>query len=123
VAADRLIVPDPRQATTEISPAETASAGFAVETHVLARLLGIKLLTLEGVVFVSPARVSRGSAADAMQIQTSSPRRQGPEVRSHPRTGGRETLPTGSALGDTARLLEQCAEDLHALDVDQIAAP
>ena len=115
VAADRLVVPDPVRPTAQLVPAETGSDGFAVETHVLARLLGIKLLTLEGVVLVSPAQVSRDDVDRAGYPQQSPP---------NPTNGvadGRTSPGTG--LGDAARLLDECTEELRALDADPAARP
>ncbi len=108
VAADRLVVPDPVRPTAQLVPAETGSAGFAVETHVLARLLGIKLLTLEGVVLVSPAQVSRGDVNEP-DAQQSPP---------NPTNGVPGRTSPGTSLGDAARLLDECTEELRTLDAD-----
>jgi hypothetical protein len=129
VAADPLVVPEPQTGSAQVAPAETASDGFAVETHVLARLLGIKLLTLEGVVLVSPARVSR-QAVDGRRAPTTSPakapsprRRTDATIRNRGAvndTAAREGLPRGSTLGEAARLLDECHDELRALEADRI---
>ena len=107
-AADRLVVPDPVRPTAQLAPAETGFDGLAVETHVLARLLGIKLLTLEGVVLISPAQVSRGGVNEAVAQQLAPPSTNGVPGRTSP----------GTSLGDAARLLDECTEELRTLDAD-----
>lgn len=109
VAADRLVVPDPVRPTAQLTPAETGSDGLAVETHILARLLGVKLLTLEGVVLVSPAQVSRNGAPE--------PPAQLPVVTSD---SSRNQLSAGTGLGEAARLLDECTEELRALDAARV---
>ncbi len=123
VAADRLVVPAPERQTAHLVPAETGSDGFAVETHVLARLLGVKLLTLEGVVLVSPAQVSQ----DGRHEPVARPIPLRPVGDAQPRTlpkrepGGRNDSPGASSLGEAARLLDECTEELRALDATRIA--
>lgn len=131
VAADRLVVREPVQTTAHLAPAETASDGLAVETHILARLLGVKLLTLEGVVLVSPAAVTpedsaRASGSTTRTGSTSTTRTvsnvpaQQISSRRHVDANG---LTPGSGLAGAARLLDECAEELRALDTDRIARP
>jgi len=120
VAADRLVVPDPVRPTAQLVPAETGSDGFAVETHVLARLLGIKLLTLEGVVLVSPAQVSRGGVIGPVAQQPPPLPTNGVPQRTSRSHVQRTELPAGTNLGDAARLLDECTEELRALDADQV---
>jgi hypothetical protein len=95
--------------TAQLTPAETGSDGLAVETHILARLLGVKLLTLEGVVLVSPAQVSRNGAPE--------PPAQLPVVTSD---SSRNQLSAGTGLGEAARLLDECTEELRALDAARV---
>jgi len=52
-------------ATGDSGITDDLSQGFVVETAILARLLGIKLLTLEGVVYVSPPVLARLKTAAA----------------------------------------------------------
>jgi hypothetical protein len=105
-----LVVPDPVRPTAQLTPAETGSGGLAVETHVLARLLGVKLLTLEGVVLISPAQVSRNGVDE-------------PPARLPVASidGGRNRQSAGTGLGDAARLLDECTEELRALDAARVA--
>jgi hypothetical protein len=123
VAADRLVVPAPERPTAHLVPAETGSDGFAVETHVLARLLGVKLLTLEGVVLVSPAQVSQ----DGIHEPVAPPIPLRAIGDGHPRTlpkrapARRTDAAGGSSLGEAARLLDECTEELRALDATRIA--
>jgi hypothetical protein len=122
VAADRLVVPEPVQTTAHLAPAETASDGLAVETHILARLLGVKLLTLEGVVLVSPAAVSREDSTTASTSTTRTVSNPPGQIssRRYAHTNG---LTPGSGLAGAARLLDECAAELRALDADRIARP
>jgi hypothetical protein len=113
-----MVVPQSLHAAALVDPAETSSDGLAVETYVLARLLGIKLLTLEGLVLVSPAAVRRSDGPP-----TSRPRRA--TERLPTRDGSRRTPSTkgsgpGSGLVGAARLLDQCAEELRALGASRV---
>ena len=104
VAADRLVVPAPERQTAHLVPAETGSDGFAVETHVLARLLGVKLLTLEGVVLVSPAQVSQDGRHEP--VARPIPLRQSAMRNPAPcRSGSLEAATTPQARHPSARLL------------------
>ena len=124
VAADRLVVPEPVQTTAHLAPAETASDGLAVETHILARLLGVKLLTLEGVVLVSPAAVSReGSATASTPTTRTVSKAPAREISSRRHNADTNGLTPGSGLAGAARLLDECTEELRALDKDRIARP
>jgi hypothetical protein len=60
-----------------------------VETHLLARLLGVRLLRLDGVVTVAPARVS-GSPVDPRSVPMTS------------------TMELGAGLERAAHLLRDC---------------
>jgi hypothetical protein len=108
-----MVVPQSLHAAALVDPAETASDGLAVETYVLARLLGIKLLTLEGLVLVTPAAVRRPDGSPT----TSPPR--GPE-QPRERDRSRRAIVAngsgpGSGLAGAARLLDECTEELRAL--------
>jgi hypothetical protein len=116
-----LVVPDPVRPTAQLAPAETGSDGFAVETHVLARLLGVKLLTLEGIVLVSPARVSRnGVDAPLAQLSPPTPTNGVARRRRRSQPEGTAAVAAGSGLGDAARLLDDCTEELRALDASRM---
>ena len=123
VAADRLVVREPVQTTAHLAPAETASDGLAVETHILARLLGVKLLTLEGVVLVSPAAVTPEDSARASGSTTRTVSNVPAQQISSRRHADANGLTPGSGLAGAARLLDECAEELRALDTDRIARP
>jgi hypothetical protein len=105
-ASDRLLVPKSTNGATRLAPIDTASHGFAIETHVLARLLGVKLLTLEGVVLVSPAEVAIPMSSDERE-----PAWAPPATPIEPRGSSSET-----SLERASRLLRECADDLRALE-------
>jgi hypothetical protein len=65
------------------------SSGVLVETHLLARLLGIRLLRVDGVVTVAPARISASPV----------------DPRSVPMTS---TMELGVGLERAAHLLRDC---------------
>jgi hypothetical protein len=108
-----LVVPQSPGATARLAPAETASDGLAVEAYVLARLLGLKLLTLEALVLVSPAAVRGGDAESSAFRQPRASVRSSAETRS--RTTRRDGLAPGSGLAGAARLLDECADELRRL--------
>jgi hypothetical protein len=118
-AADRLIVPQSLDAIARLVPAETASDGFALETYVLARLMGLKLLTLEGVVLVSPAAVHRGDA-ESTTIRHGPARRDASSGRGSRRTGKVAGVGHGSALAAAARLVDECTAELEALTATRV---
>lgn len=137
MAADRLVVPGPTSGSARLTPSDTASDGFVVETHVLARLLGVKLLTLEGVVLVSPAQVRRppdaqtnGRPTESERVRSaSSPHARRPltsktsgTTRATTTSASRSAVRAtdgdgrpGSDLGRAARLLDECAGELRSL--------
>jgi hypothetical protein len=108
-----LVVPQSPGATARLAPAETASDGLAVEAYVLARLLGLKLLTLEALVLVSPAAVRGGDTESSAVPQPRAPVRSSAETRS--RTTRRDGLAPGSRLAGAARLLDECTDELRSL--------
>jgi hypothetical protein len=85
---------------------------------VLARLLGIKLLTLEGTVLVSPTRVQGLDLP--RDVSTSGPQSDGPDPSWWTRDAGssatRPDAPVGARLELSARLLDECADELRGLD-------
>jgi hypothetical protein len=94
------------------------SDGLVIETSVLARLLGIKLLTLEGTVLVSPTRVQGlGLSRD---VSTTGPQSDGLEAFRRTRDAAspstQRDAPIGASLELSARLLDECADELRGLD-------
>ncbi|HEY2877819.1 hypothetical protein [Nocardioides sp.] len=67
------------------------SSGVLVETHLLARLLGVRLLRIDGVVTVAPARISASPV----------------DPRSVPMTS---TMELGAGLERAAHLLRDCEQ-------------
>jgi hypothetical protein len=124
-AADRHIATDqPAQLRAQLGRTDNLSGGFALETSVLARLLGIKLLTLEGVVFVLPAEIreprgrpaGRSHAATTVDARTTRdlPSRTVPNANQFTREAPAEGR-TGSRLDQAARLLDECSAELRSL--------
>lgn len=68
------------------------SDGVLVETHLLARLLGIRLLRIDGVVTMAPARVT-GAPVDPRAVPMTS------------------TMELGAGLERAAHLLRDCERD------------
>ena len=86
----------------------TLAGGAVVHTSLVARLLGVRLLTVEGTVVLSP--VSFGDPpADSV-----------PAVRADTTTSpvDARTAPQGigARLGPSARLIDESVKDLHTLD-------
>jgi hypothetical protein len=102
-----------------VTPASSRhlSDGLVIETSVLARLLGIKLLTLEGTVLVSPAQVHGGFSRD---MSTSAPQSDGlgtaERTRDAASSATRPDGRLGARLELSARLLDECADELRGLD-------
>ncbi len=94
------------------------SDGVIIETSVLARLLGIKLLTIEGTVLVSPAQVREGYQAPATPaIET---RRELPAAGLNggaaARSGAVSGEAVGARLGMAARLLAESSQNLRRIE-------
>jgi hypothetical protein len=116
-----LVVPQLLDAEARLAPAETSSDGLAIETHVLARLLGLKLLTLEGRVLVSPAAVHAGRTEPApprQSVRDRSPRRG--RNGAGRGDGAVPALPNprpaadpGVRLAAAARLVNECSRELR----------
>lgn len=94
--------------------ADDLSQGFVVETSVLARLLGIKLLTLEGVVFVSPARVVEPPAERARVVEPPT-RTPISSAAGHRNSEAPDGDCVGARLGDAGKLLDECSAELRLL--------
>jgi hypothetical protein len=103
-------------ATAQLAPTETGSDGLAVETYVLARLLGLKLLTLEGLVLVSPAEVRHREARSSAPREPASVDAEARSTRSAIPDGHGP----GSGLAGAARLLEECTEELRTLTTSRV---
>ena len=95
------------------------SDGIVVEASVLARLLGIKLLTLEGTVVLSPAELREIGANGGHPIRTAS-------ISAHP-SDGRASLASeaeidsddghgiGTRLASAEQIVASCSETLARL--------
>jgi hypothetical protein len=99
------------------------SDGVVVQASVLARLLGVKLLTVDATVLVSPAQLT-GDEIQQDAGPVTAPRPQ-PEVHGLVLGAGSAGTPSparspnglvGSRLGLAARLLEDSTGDLRKLD-------
>jgi hypothetical protein len=91
------------------------SEGVVVQTSLLARVLGIKLLTVEGTVLLSPARLQQPenyNAATAASCDLPADIQRDGAGESSP------VLPVGSRLGLVARLLDENATQLGDLNPD-----
>lgn len=98
------------------------SDGVIIETSVLARLLGIKLLTLEGTVLVSPAQLQEAYQAYATTVAAPAAVETPREIRAERLNGGSPTRsgPSGAVVGArldaAARLLGESSRDLHSIE-------
>lgn len=122
-ASRRIVGPEPTLPRAVIADSNSRlSDGVIIETSVLARLLGVKLLTLEGTVLVSPAQVRDDGyqvpAARAVPVEPT-----GGEPGAVPRgiegESGRRDKPggaVGARLGLAARLLRESTHDLHSIE-------
>ena len=108
------MVPEASDATARLRPSDTDTDGFAIETTVLARLLGIKLLTLEGVVLVSPAQVRASNVVS--QGPTGAPTTETGRAITSSNSRAHLGMGPGHGLEDAARLLNECTKDLQALE-------
>jgi hypothetical protein len=103
-----------------LAPADSAAGGFAIETSVLARLLGMKLLTLEGVVLVSPAQVRQLQGANGTPDRSATgatPAKTVVPAATTPVTGRRSatTDHPGNRLAQAAHVLEESSKELRQL--------
>lgn len=91
-----------------------------MRTCLVARLLGVRLLTVEGTVSLTPA------AFDAVQdhgvwravsaVEANASVQHGPWPRRRELVGDPSSGAIGARLGDTVRLIDQAITDLSALD-------
>lgn len=91
---------------TRPSGTDTLAGGAVVRTSLVARLLGVRLLTVEGTVLLSPASfgappadIARTTARTTAQM----------DARTVPKG-------IGARLGPSARLIDESIDDLRALD-------
>lgn len=100
------------------------SDGLLIETSVLARLFGFKLLTLEGTVVVTPAQLRELSHGRPVGIDpTSVARADGAAgslsgTRSLTTTAVESGERVGIRLAEAVRLLDESAGDLEGLEQD-----
>ncbi|MFG1813614.1 hypothetical protein ACGFIF_07625 [Kribbella sp. NPDC049174] len=82
----------------------TLAGGAVVRTSLVARLLGVRLLTVEGTVLLSP--ISFSSPPPPVDVAGTTTRL------------NTETAPKaiGARLGPSARLIDESIKDLRALD-------
>jgi hypothetical protein len=114
-AASRRVVEAPLgpPALVEPDPAQSLSDGLIIESSLLARLLGVKLLTLEGTIVLSPAHVRLGVPplrAGSQSAHDGLPLRPAEIGRAPVAVSAR----IGSGLADAVRLLDESAAELDA---------
>ncbi len=122
-ASDRqIVVKHPGPLGARLARTDHLSGGFAVEASVLARLLGVRLLTLEGVVFVSPAeiqdavsRTSTPALTEALPVNGDGGDKPLSRELSEATSDVREDGPAGQQLEAAARLLAECSTELRRL--------
>lgn len=121
-ASRRIEGPTPAPPRTVVaSGSSRLSDGLVIETSVLARLLGVKLLTLEGTVLVSPAQLLReGSALATPAAVPVAVARREESVRRLDRGSASRSAASGEAvgtrLGSAARLLRESSRDLCSIE-------
>jgi len=105
-------------------PGSRLSDGVVIETSVLARLFGIRLLTLEGTVLVTPAQVQ--PAETFVPEVSRDPLSADQESSRSPRSSRVASAPTdvppgrvGHRLGEAARLLQQSSDEMSAVVADE----
>ena len=116
-------VPTRRQTVVPDS-SRRLSDGLLIETSVLARLLGFRLLTLEGTVVVTPAQLrDLGTVQSVATEPTASPRTYDAlatprRTQTHASTAAGSKERVGSRLEEAMLLLDESADDLAGLDQD-----
>jgi hypothetical protein len=94
------------------------SEGVALKASVVARLLGVRLLTLDATVLVAPAEIAGAAAGPASPERPARTRRRSSLARSsraaRPSGDGRGRAPVGSDLTDAARCIDESALSLRA---------
>ena len=100
------------------------SDGVLIETSVLARLLGVRLLTLEGTVVVTPAQLRDLSQVQSVATEPTASRRTYDALatprrtQTHASTAARSNEKVGLRLEEAMLLLNESADDLAGLDQD-----
>jgi hypothetical protein len=100
------------------------SDGVLIETSVLARLLGVKLLTLEGTVVVTPAQLVDLNPVQSVATEPPASRRTYDALatprrtKTHASTAARSDERVGSRLEEAMLLLNESVDDLDGLDQD-----
>jgi hypothetical protein len=94
-----------------LSPDSDLARGVVVEASLLARLLGLKLLTLEGTVVLSPARVDDGLTSRSTPVNGT----RDPAIVALPSSHASADAPVGSRLAAAEQLLADCGETLNDL--------
>lgn len=120
-ASRRIEGPTPAPPRTVVaSGSSRLSDGLVIETSVLARLLGIRLLTLEGTVLVSPAQLREGSVLATPAAVPVAVARREESVRRLDRGSASRSAASGEAvgtrLGSAARLLRESSRDLRSIE-------
>ena len=124
-ASRRIDRPVPmRRQTVVPDSSKRLSDGLLIETSVLARLLGVRLLTLEGTVVVTPAQLRDLSQVQSVATEpTASPRTYDAlgtprRTQTHASTAARSKEKVGLRLEEAMLLLNESADDLAGLDQD-----
>jgi hypothetical protein len=86
----------------------TLAGGAVVRTSLVARLFGVRLLTVEGTVLLSPVSFDEPRAFGAARVEVP---RTTARLDGEPRPRG-----IGARLGPSARLIDESISDLRALD-------
>jgi hypothetical protein len=86
----------------------TLAGGAVVRTSLVARLFGVRLLTVEGTVLLSPVSFDEPRAFGEARVEVP---RTTARLDGEPRPQG-----IGARLGPSARLIDESISDLRALD-------
>jgi hypothetical protein len=87
------------------------SDGVIVETRLTALLLGVRLLRVNGIILMSPARL----VGPAPAVAPGAPSRNGAPVSSRVHAADASPRPKGAALAQAARLLQENEDRLRRL--------
>ncbi|MDW5594134.1 hypothetical protein VSS74_07300 [Conexibacter stalactiti] len=89
------------------------SEGVALKASVIARLLGIRLLTLDATVLVAPAEIAAATTVPPPSRSSPLPALPSPSPSPSPRTAAR-SRPVGDGLREAERCIEEGAASLAA---------
>jgi hypothetical protein len=119
---------DSLSTSVQLHPAPDASnslaQGAVVQTSLIARLLGVKLLEVEGTVLLAPARFdqpTRGAVNVSAHAVSHGPNGRDRESAAAPTSA--DAAPgggIGGRLGRSARLLDESAEQLEELRTPEV---